>query len=472
MHDFNLRKIGGKSIPYGEINIGSGDPELDFGPLSWDSEHYDERTEIIGDWFVTEKDRCVYTYDFGDNWEHDIVLEKKLPADPNMTYPYCAKAMRLAPPEDSRGELLMGELELEEISSKELTAWINEELADLEWSSPAETQRKADWSTLLSLVDEFKQLQPWKWMDDYHQFMVADPVTGEPCICSVMGSAGQEFGLAVYIGDEGIDFMKKIQDDLVNEDNYLEQRSMILSLSNRNELDEVDYRILTENGFSYRGKNDWPLFRSFIPNYVPWFLTEKEIQLFATIMEQTLYVCQLAKEAPHLFEQEDPDSFFSRIWDDDTQEWQSTLVQLISNDDTEAAVPLYMSELELHSFKKKYNKINRAIEFGVKLLPNPIQENETDRPYLPTVLVGIDRKTEMVLFHEILDLSNNNDTVKQHAVFALIEQIQGVPRELWVTEDTAHIFSNVAKELDIKLIAVKSLPRVNNLMKEMRASYR
>ncbi|WP_395940647.1 DUF6930 domain-containing protein [Bacillus salinus] len=131
-----------------------------------------------------------------------------------------------------------------------------------------------------------------------------------------------------------------------------------------------------------------------------------------------------------------------------------------------------MSELELHSFKKKYNKINRAIEFGVKLLPNPIQENETDRPYLPTVLVGIDRKTEMVLFHEILDLSNNNDTVKQHAVFALIEQIQGVPRELWVTEDTAHIFSNVAKELDIKLIAVKSLPRVNNLMKEMRASYR
>ena len=36
--------------------------------------------------------KAKYTYDFGDDWEHSIVLEKRLPADPNLTYP-CARAV-------------------------------------------------------------------------------------------------------------------------------------------------------------------------------------------------------------------------------------------------------------------------------------------------------------------------------------------------------------------------------------------
>jgi len=29
----------------------------------------------------------IYTYDLGDNWEHGVVLEKRLPAEPHTTYP-------------------------------------------------------------------------------------------------------------------------------------------------------------------------------------------------------------------------------------------------------------------------------------------------------------------------------------------------------------------------------------------------
>jgi hypothetical protein len=44
-----------------------------------------------------------YTYDFGDNWEHDVVLEKRLPADPNTVYPACTGGKRAGPPEDCGG---------------------------------------------------------------------------------------------------------------------------------------------------------------------------------------------------------------------------------------------------------------------------------------------------------------------------------------------------------------------------------
>ena len=44
-----------------------------------------------------------YTYDFGDNWEHKIPLEKILPRDKNIEYPACIAGKRACPPEDCGG---------------------------------------------------------------------------------------------------------------------------------------------------------------------------------------------------------------------------------------------------------------------------------------------------------------------------------------------------------------------------------
>jgi hypothetical protein len=44
-----------------------------------------------------------YTYDFGDSWEHTIVLEKQLAPDPNLVYPTCTDGRRACPPEDCGG---------------------------------------------------------------------------------------------------------------------------------------------------------------------------------------------------------------------------------------------------------------------------------------------------------------------------------------------------------------------------------
>ncbi len=44
-----------------------------------------------------------YIYDMGDGWEHEILLEKLLPADPKGQYPICVKGKRACPPEDCGG---------------------------------------------------------------------------------------------------------------------------------------------------------------------------------------------------------------------------------------------------------------------------------------------------------------------------------------------------------------------------------
>ena len=50
-----------------------------------------------------EKDKMTYEYDFGDSWEHQVLLEKVLPADPEQVLPVCIKGKRAGPPDDCGG---------------------------------------------------------------------------------------------------------------------------------------------------------------------------------------------------------------------------------------------------------------------------------------------------------------------------------------------------------------------------------
>ena len=47
--------------------------------------------------------KFTYTYDFGDNWEHIIQIEKTLDAEPGFHYPRCIAGKRACPPEDCGG---------------------------------------------------------------------------------------------------------------------------------------------------------------------------------------------------------------------------------------------------------------------------------------------------------------------------------------------------------------------------------
>jgi hypothetical protein len=47
--------------------------------------------------------KAVYTYDYGDNWDHSISVEKILQPEGGRTYPVCVAGKRRCPPEDCGG---------------------------------------------------------------------------------------------------------------------------------------------------------------------------------------------------------------------------------------------------------------------------------------------------------------------------------------------------------------------------------
>jgi hypothetical protein len=78
----------------GGRRYGDPDPELEFE---------DERQVRLADLVRGEGTEIGYLYDFGDSWEHKIVVEKALVAEESARYPLCQAGEGACPPEDCGG---------------------------------------------------------------------------------------------------------------------------------------------------------------------------------------------------------------------------------------------------------------------------------------------------------------------------------------------------------------------------------
>jgi hypothetical protein len=84
------------TFEYDGEQIGVPDP-------GWDNDCADEAETTLDEVLLGPKDRVRYTYDFGDSWEHDIVLEKVLEPDASDGRPVLLTGKGACPPEDCGG---------------------------------------------------------------------------------------------------------------------------------------------------------------------------------------------------------------------------------------------------------------------------------------------------------------------------------------------------------------------------------
>ncbi len=97
-HDCHLHEFEIIDLDIGEeVRIGIPDEEFDNADTlpGWKLR--------MADYFSLGNQTANYTYDFGDNWEHNIKLEKILPRGNNLSYPKCLDGKRACPPEDCGG---------------------------------------------------------------------------------------------------------------------------------------------------------------------------------------------------------------------------------------------------------------------------------------------------------------------------------------------------------------------------------
>ena len=83
----------------GRTCYGRPDPEFaDKGSETLNEKHY-----TIADIAPGAKKKFIYEYDFGDGWEHEIVVEKVLPPDAGFKRVICLAGENACPPDDCGG---------------------------------------------------------------------------------------------------------------------------------------------------------------------------------------------------------------------------------------------------------------------------------------------------------------------------------------------------------------------------------
>lgn len=471
LHSFFADRTNGKRIDGLEI---TGEQQDDMTNLFGEQVSYKENDEILADWFKLSEDKVTYMYDFGDDWNHEIVLTKTLEPENGGSYPRCTGAKNRAPEEDTRGEVLMGEVDLTHPDEKQLlndvNALLQNQLQDI-LTLPDQPSSSDDyWQEVLTKAKEFQKLKPWEVMFDEHIFAVEDPVTQEHIYCSVLGGGDEMFGLAVYIGNDGYrSLMAAMTEDNSNFEFVLNQRSLLMSFEDREDLEKEEYALIKSYDVPFRGRKSWPSFMSYKPGYYPWLMDDEEARLMLLGIERSFEVYEEIMGGLEL-----PDMLFDEevlvkvpreengvfIFDN-----QVVGLEEEENDVGETVAPLAISELELKRVEK-LKTMQASIEFSMEYVNMPVQEDPDQRPIFPLLVLAVDRTQGMAIYYNLLTESPDPG-VQQSEFVKMIESLEGIPENIMIDHQTARVLEPLFEKVNINVDVYSDLPLIRQVMDMM-----
>ena len=168
------------------------------------------------------------------------------------------------------------------------------------------------WRHLHDAASRLKTLAPWEWMTESDVFGVEHPETGDLGFVSVMGMLGEHHAVTVYLGPEALAQFWALQQagPSADPERVLEIPQLQASFEDRDMLQKQDQALIKQLGLKFRGRQAWPLFRSFRPGFVPWFLEPGEVQFLSSILDQVSEVAERLQDNAALLPAPDEGGLF------------------------------------------------------------------------------------------------------------------------------------------------------------------
>jgi hypothetical protein len=325
-----------------------------------------------------------------------------------------------------------------------------------------------EWKELHKAAESFKGLETWNWMADSDIFGVENPEDGEIGYCSIMGALGEVFALSVYTGTDGLEGLLKVQsmeisdiDMPANRDLIFSQKCLMASFEDKEFLSPEDFKIINKLNLSFKGKNAWPLFRSYQPGKIPWYLTDKEARFLTVSLHQASEVALIAKNNPGFIFSTDDGLYLTRTVKRVGNElrWENAWVEPHF---TQNSIHMNISETiyneeKIAEIKQKAKSSYEIWEIDYSYLPNAIMESPDGKPWYPYVALWVESSSGFVLsflissFEEQKNLEKYKEKMLNHTL-DIIEKKNSIPAEIRVRKEAVfELFKPVAERLGIKL---------------------
>ena len=304
----------------------------------------------------------------------------------------------------------------------------------------------AVWRDLHAAFADYCRVEPWRFFGDSDLIVCDGELRGEAGYGIVTGAAGTAYGLALYLGDEGLAaYYRTMSDELDPESpEAVHVLNAIWALRvDREQLRSADLAVIRTLGIRFRGRGRWPLFRRLMPGYAPWHLDAGEARFLTRALRT---VTGLARDAPGRPEPPAVDP----PWPP-TNEREPEGRPGPAPHPQEPALPESTDELRLRRLVRSRRRGPSVWEVDSFFLAAPVQERSGSRPYYPTVVLAVDGRSGVILGVEILG-ERPSTAERRDRLVDLLEGADRIPAEIVVDSSaSARLVEPVAAGLGIRL---------------------
>ncbi len=333
------------------------------------------------------------------------------------------------------------------------------------------------WKRLYELAADFKKLAPWEYMEETDIVAFQQPQTQRYGFMSVMGMAGEHTALALYHGAEAyfkfLDFQYR---GIPNALDLMFTRQTQLSFEDREMIEDEDRAVLKELGLRFRGRGNWPQFRSYRYGMFPWIIDQDEAEFLIAGLEQILEVAPRFEEDPDLLmppetaqARKDSDIVFCRVpvQENESVRWEEQFVEF-QKPEPEPFKPII--DIGLLTELKPLPQSQMTVQVAVNILPSPIM-GEAGRPVFPAVFMAVDKSSKMLLATEMMEPRIPiTDTWQGIApnFMTMMQNMGAVPKTVEYTSDLMEqALKPVANVLDIRIKRTKRLEAIDEALESL-----
>ena len=307
-----------------------------------------------------------------------------------------------------------------------------------------------EWRRLIDLLIEFRDQKYWSYMSDNLVFGVELPFAEKRVYSTVLGHFGMTYGITAYKGEEGLLAIESMKRGLEESDIGFQYETVAGLLMDREELGEVDYKLLSDLDLRFRGENNWPSFRTHTRGYYPRHLTRDEVKMMTVVLEQAMIVAEKVKDnIEHYFEREE---YYLRVPEEKSGDivWQDKFTEIDVYSQARVFQTAKLREPLLNKLKEQCEKRDITLALDRLNFPDPVQDEE-ERPYYPDFYLLVEMQNEFILDQVLQRPEESLDAILSSLINFMKEE-QVIPSRLVTRrEEVANFIFEICHQLDIEL---------------------
>jgi len=320
------------------------------------------------------------------------------------------------------------------------------------------------WAQLYEVAGVIKKLAPWRYLHESQLITLLLPGRDEPVYIVVMGNGEITYGVGVYAGYDALHRLRKMTETELDEANIsaaFEQHCINLYFGDREELEPKDKNVIKELGLKFRGKNQWPHFRSMKPGFLPWHISYCEAELTIAAL-QNFVMAFLAYAKDGLEVDFESNETLLRFYDSESDTWYNTALEMPVAPFIRPRMTISDDVLMARLKKKKRNK--SRIGFALTYLPMPVQENKNQRPAIPRLALLADMSSGMIIDKA---MDTDHEAIVAAAAKMLTGYVEEYGRPVSISisdEEAASYVENFTEKLGIQLVEDEKFSAIGNLL--------